>query len=170
MESKVNANITTATDGTGSTSYAYDKLNRLTKVTRPSGQTINYTYDARGNRSTFTSSGLSQSYSDITSTYNVWDQLESTTKDGLTTDYVYEMQGLRLSKTTDASTTRYAYNNSGEVIAELSGTNQAITNYIWGSGSFIGEERNSNREELFLLVQWPWRCCSDYRSYRSSCE
>ena len=146
-----NGNITKVTDGTGSTSYAYDKLNRLTKVTRPSGQTINYTYDARGNRSTFSSSGLNQSYSDITSTYNVWDQLESTTKDGLTTEYVYEMQGLRLSKTTDASTTRYAYNNSGEVIAELNGTNQAIANYIWGPDRLLAKKEAATGKNYFYL-------------------
>ncbi|MFU1796223.1 RHS repeat-associated core domain-containing protein [Paenibacillus azoreducens] len=146
-----NGNITTVTDGTGATSYAYDKLNRLTQVTRPSGQTINYTYDARGNRSTFTSSGLSQSYSDITSTYNVWDQLESTTKDGLTTEYVYEMQGLRLSKTTDTSTTRYAYNNSGEVIAELNGTNQAIANYIWGPDRLLAKKEAATGKNYLYL-------------------
>jgi YD repeat-containing protein len=33
----------------GTASYDYDSLNRLDKVTYPSGETINYTYDATGN-------------------------------------------------------------------------------------------------------------------------
>lgn len=147
----LNGNIKTVIDGTGTTSYDYDKLNRLTKVTRPSGQTINYTYDARGNRSSFSSSGLAQSYSDITSTYNEWDQLESTRKDGLTTNYVYEMQGLRLSKETDTSATRYVYNNNGKVISESDETNQAIAHYVWGPDRLLAKKDVASGKNYFYL-------------------
>ncbi|MNU95304.1 tRNA nuclease WapA precursor [compost metagenome] len=47
-----NGNITAITDASGTTNYQYDKLNRLTQVKRPNGQTVVYAYDVRGNRST----------------------------------------------------------------------------------------------------------------------
>jgi RHS repeat-associated protein len=61
------------------------------------------------------------------------------------------MQGLRLSKTTDSSTTRYAYNNGGKVIAELNGTNQAIANYIWGPDRLLAKkEAVTGKNYLYL--------------------
>jgi RHS repeat-associated protein len=39
----------TMADGTGTTSYTYDSLNRLTKVTDGAGQTTGYGYDLKGN-------------------------------------------------------------------------------------------------------------------------
>ena len=47
-------NIISKEDKKGTTSYKYDSLNRLTKVTEPSGKTIEYTYDKEGNRYTET--------------------------------------------------------------------------------------------------------------------
>ena len=37
-------------DGTGSTSYSYDEMGRLTSVTSPGPKTVGYRYDADGNR------------------------------------------------------------------------------------------------------------------------
>lgn len=47
-------NIISKEDKKGTTSYKYDSLNRLTKVTEPSGKIIEYTYDKEGNRYTET--------------------------------------------------------------------------------------------------------------------
>lgn len=44
----------TMTDGTGTTSYSYDSLNQLTKVTDGAGHTTSYHYDTVGNLTTLT--------------------------------------------------------------------------------------------------------------------
>ena len=43
-------NQTVKVDSKGTTTYAYDELNRLSQVTEPGGKTTRYTYDASGNR------------------------------------------------------------------------------------------------------------------------
>lgn len=137
-----NGNITSVTDATGMTSYQYDKLDRLIQVKRPSGETIVYTYDARGNRKTLKGDSRIEDTKEQTYTFNVWDQLKKVVKENTTTEFEYEMQGLRLSKTTtkvqpaDASgqtpppvveKVRYAYNSGGKVISEANVNNQAIS-------------------------------------------
>jgi RHS repeat-associated protein len=45
-----NSTVTSDTDGVGNkTSFAYDSMNRVQLITRQEGDTIGYTYDARGN-------------------------------------------------------------------------------------------------------------------------
>lgn len=58
------------------TNYTYDNLNRLTSVTYANGTTVNYTYDALGNRLTKTVTGSVQLATVITSDVT---QLGSTT-------------------------------------------------------------------------------------------
>ena len=156
-----NGNITSVTDPAGTILYQYDKLNRLIRITRPSGQIIDYTYDARGNRQTQTAdedmAGLSreQDYS-----FNIWDQLKSVTEGMTTTEFEYEMQGLRLSKTTTSTaeggdpateTVRYAYNNNGQVISEANAVGQAIANYVWGPDRLLAKrDANTNQKYYYL--------------------
>ncbi len=45
-----NSNRTSMVDGTGTTSYIYDELNRMLSVTSPGPKTIGYRYDRNGNR------------------------------------------------------------------------------------------------------------------------
>ena len=45
-----NGNRTSMTDGTGTTTYAYDEADRLTSVTSPGPKTLGYRYDLDGNR------------------------------------------------------------------------------------------------------------------------
>lgn len=161
-----NGNITSVTDATGITNYQYDKLDRLIKVNRPSGLTIVYTYDARGNRKTLTEDdSLIEHTREQTYTFNVWDQLKSITEGNVTVDFEYEMQGLRLSKTsttgaiTGTGTTasqvtekvRYAYNNSGQVISEANASNQAIANYVWGFDRLLAKRDVSTNKNYYYL-------------------
>lgn len=146
-----NGNILSVTDKTGTTSYQYDVLNRLTKTTRPTGQAISYTYDVRGNRSTVASADLVQSYSDITATYNEWDQLKTSTNNGITTNYDYELQGLRLTKNTDSSSTNYAYNNSGQIISESNASNQVTANYVWGPDRLLAKKDVAASQNYYYI-------------------
>jgi YD repeat-containing protein len=45
----------------GSVTYAYDNLGRLSTVTYPNGVVITYLYDASGNRTGYTVTGLAAS-------------------------------------------------------------------------------------------------------------
>ncbi|WP_199925647.1 RHS repeat-associated core domain-containing protein [Paenibacillus bouchesdurhonensis] len=162
-----NGNITAVTDGAGTTSYQYDKLDRLIQVKRPSGQTIVYTYDARGNRKTLKGDSLIEDSNEQTYTFNIWDQLKSVAKENVTTEFEYEMQGLRLSKTTTTTPAhesgtatpptpvtekvRYAYNNSGQVISESDASNRAIANYVWGPDRMLAKRDVATNKKYYYL-------------------
>ncbi|MBA9088808.1 RHS repeat-associated protein [Fontibacillus solani] len=161
-----NGNITSVTDSTGTTSYKYDSLNRLIQVKRPSGHTIDYTYDARGNRKTlngdenFADPSGEQNY-----TFNIWDQLKTVTNGNTTTEFEYEMQGLRLSKTTttvnsesgngttptSVEKVRYVYNNGGKVISEANASNQVTANYVWGPDRLLAKRDVSTNKKYYYL-------------------
>ena len=97
----------------GETSYKYDVLNRLEKVTEPNGTTTTYTYDAAGNRKTETivESG--------TTTYN---------------DYEYNSQNRLVKITTKVNNVLtqvidYAYDNNGN---QLTTTKTPYSNGVAG--------------------------------------
>lgn len=161
-----NGNITSVTDATGTTSYEYDKLDRLIQVKRPSGETITYAYDARGNRKTLKGDSLIEDAQEQTYTFNVWDQLKTVSKGNVTTEFEYEMQGLRLSKTTTTTLpadesgetpppvkekVRYAYNNSGQVISEAGKNNEAIASYVWGPDRLLAKKDAASNQKYYYL-------------------
>src|SRR5262249_58541432 len=57
---------TSLPDGTGTTSFSYDPLGRITQVTAPTTGSIGYSYDARGARTQLTYPG------GTTLTYGYW--------------------------------------------------------------------------------------------------
>jgi len=126
-------------DTTYNETYDYDELNRLIKTTRDDGTTSEYQYDARGNRSTVTGT-VPDLPTDISFTYNPWNQLTSTTVGTSQTTYQYNPQGLRSKKITAGGTTRYVYDTSGRIIAEVDGSNNLIASYIWGPGELIAKK------------------------------
>ncbi|MCM1567226.1 MAG: S8 family serine peptidase [Dehalobacter sp.] len=88
----------------GTTSYVYDKLNRLLKVTEPAGKVTEYTYDKAGNRETETvTDGTTRTF--IAYAYNEQNRLISTTKQEgdlkTTTKYGYDNNGNNTSKLTE---------------------------------------------------------------------
>ena len=56
-----NGNMTSRVDGTGTSTYTYDRLNRLTQEALPNG-TTSYTYDAAGNMKTLVDGGGTTTY------------------------------------------------------------------------------------------------------------
>ena len=82
----------------GTTTYTYDELNRLTGVAYPIGNPANvtYTYDAMGNRLTLTEGGV-------------------------TTNYVYDNAD-RLTSTTGGSAQTFTWDNNGQMLSKGSQT------------------------------------------------
>ena len=67
-----NGNIETLTDDTGTATFTYDDLDRLTAAAYPGGQNYGYSYDAVGNMTSATSPAGSKSY-----TYDLADRVTS---------------------------------------------------------------------------------------------
>ena len=131
-------NQTTKTDRKGTTSYSYDSLNRLEKVTEPSSRTTNYTFDKAGNR--LTEIILSGAVSVTTTyTYNEQNRLVSTVKrsgtETITDTYRFDSNGNTVSKTTE-TVKPVATSTSGGFSLEKSGqsTTSNVTYYkfdVW---------------------------------------
>lgn len=158
-----NGNRLTATTPQGSYSYTYDKVDRLTKVTRPDLSTITYNLDSVGNRTSVVSGGVTTNYtvnnlnqythvggtafsydlngnllSDGTNSYeyDYEDRLTRVTTAGGTVTYGYDGHGRRISKTTPGGVTRYIYDRD-QVIMETDGLGNPTAIYV--SGEAIDE-------------------------------
>ncbi|WDV47883.1 peptidoglycan-binding protein [Clostridiaceae bacterium M8S5] len=106
-------NMTSVIDKKGQTSYEYDKLNRIKKATKPSGNITNYEYDSAGNRTKKIISANSQ----IT-----------------TISYTYNEQNRLVSKSTnlpDSSVQEvtYTYDNNGNMIKETIADDSKVHEY-----------------------------------------
>ncbi len=146
-------------DSSGTTSYNYDDLYRLTEVDYPNSDVVSYGYDAVGNRTSLTVNGttttntfdaaneLTASGSD-TYSYDDNGNLTSKTVSSVTTaygydalnqltsisgpvsaSYVYNGDGLRVSKTVSSTTTNYTWDQTG-IGQVISDGND----YVWGLG------------------------------------
>ncbi|WP_049756829.1 RHS repeat protein [Ruminiclostridium cellulolyticum] len=131
-------NQTTKTDRKGTTSYNYDSLNRLEKVTEPNGRATNYTFDKAGNRLTETILAGAASVT-TTYTYNEQNRLVSTVNrsgtETITDTYRYDNNGNTVSKTTE-TVKPVATSTSGDFSLEKSGQSTAsnVTYYkfdVW---------------------------------------
>jgi len=116
-------------------SYQYDKIDRLkTETSQTTGQK-SYSYDKRGNRETF--EGPLASFPQAhTLKYDVLNRVKSFTNSesgrNLEAVYTYYPGGLRASKNVNGEITRYVYWN-GRIIEELDGANQSKAKNIWGN-------------------------------------
>ncbi|MBI4302550.1 MAG: hypothetical protein HY664_08085 [Chloroflexi bacterium] len=165
-----NAGIRTAVqDPTGTESYTYDNLYRLTGTTYTDTSTQSYTYDAVGNR--LTKNTITYTYDNwdrMTATggvsytcYNngnqtargtdifTWDyenQLSGATVGGTSATYVYRGDGLRHSKTVGGNTTTYTWdvNDSMPVILQ-----DGTLTYVYGHG-LVSQTDASGVQSYFL--------------------
>ena len=71
------------TDSQGTSTYQWDARGRLTQVTSPDGQTVSYTYDALGRRSSRTALGVTTSF-----LYKGADVVLDQSSDGAAVDYL----------------------------------------------------------------------------------
>ena len=135
----------------GLTTYGYDALGQLTSVALPGGRTIEYVYDAVGNRVSVTDAGAvtnytandSQQYVTVGSSSRAYDadgNLISETVGGLTSTYAYDDENRLVSVVTPAGTWNYEYDPLGNRIATIE--NGLRTDYLidpTGLGNVAGE-------------------------------
>jgi RHS repeat-associated protein len=125
-----NANRTSMTDGTGSTSYTYDEANRPTLVGSPGPKTVGYRYDLDGNRTKLI-------YPDATAVvyaFNKAGQLASLQDwASRTVSYTYRPDGLvKTATNADASVASYGYDNTARLTDILQTTGAtAITQHSY---------------------------------------
>jgi len=95
--------------------YSYDPGNRLITETRTGSNphTRTFTYDNNGNQKTSTSGGQTE-----TRIYNVFNQLRSVTRPGMTVHYGYDVNGLRRYRQVNGWQVYQVYNR-GQLLAEF---------------------------------------------------
>jgi RHS repeat-associated protein len=123
--------------------YSYDPAGRLTKVTQDGTVTAQYTYDANGNRLSFTGPGGS-----VTGTYDNQDRL--LTYGTLT--YTYKADGSLASKTDTATnrTTTYTYDALGNLLAVTLPDGTRLDYVVDGQGRRVGKKVNGTLAQGFL--------------------
>ncbi len=105
-----NGNRSSMSDGTGSTSYNYDELDRLVSVTSPATGTVGSRYDLDGNRTKL----IYPDNTAVSYTFNKASQLQSLQDwASRTTSYTYFPDGLlNLGTNVNATTTQFSYDNA----------------------------------------------------------
>ncbi|MEX2142570.1 MAG: RHS repeat-associated core domain-containing protein [Pirellulales bacterium] len=114
----------------GVTTYGYDATAQLTSVTLPGGRTIQYRYDAEGNRTSVVDAAASTAYqtNDLnqytavgneTLTYDADGNLIAQSDGAGTTNYTYDDENRLLSVTRGADTWVYEYDVFGNRVAEV---------------------------------------------------
>lgn len=140
-----NGNRTGMTDALGTSSWAYDALNRMLCYSNPFGETVQYAYDAVGNRVKMIYPGnlpVSYAYDKAGHMLSVTDWL------GNTTTYQYDATGdLVLISNQNGTTTTYSYDDSSRLIGLTNNKSDGsvISSYAYtldGVGNQIAENRN----------------------------
>jgi RHS repeat-associated protein len=100
-------------DGVGTTTWAYDELNRPTAITDPFDDTVSYSYDAGGSRLSLTYPDLKQ----VLYRYDAADRLRKVTDwDANITRYTYQKSGrLRMVQLPNGVTSSYEYDAAGRL-------------------------------------------------------
>jgi RHS repeat-associated protein len=109
-----NGNRIAMTDGTGSTSYAYDEADRPTAITSPGSSTVGYRYDLDGNRTKL----IYPDATAVTYAFNKGGQLSSLADwASRSITYSYAPDGLVVSATNpNGSVATYNYDNARRLI------------------------------------------------------
>lgn len=145
-----NGNITTMSEvlrdrGDKTTTYEYDKLNRIKSIT-PSygGGTVTYEYDLRGNRKLVSGYSPDQlKTASVSYTYDLQNTLTGVTKNNNSISINYLPNGLRYQKTSGTLKTQYNYNGNGEVISETK-SNGEKSIYIRGDRLLVKKDVTSS--------------------------
>ena len=138
-----NRETQTVTTGASTTVsiYANNELNRLTGLTKKVNnivvESMVYGYDNIGNQQTVTKTPYTSGVPGVgavvaSNTYDVFNQLKSTTAAGSTTTNTYNPEGLRLTKAVNGASTKYLY-EFDKVVLELDGSGNQIAKNVYGT-------------------------------------
>ncbi|WP_231384252.1 RHS repeat-associated core domain-containing protein [Cellulomonas sp. URHD0024] len=106
----------------------YDTHRQLTTMTTPDGGATTYGYDARGNRTTASTSTAVE----VTHGFDQANRLTAITNGGTTTTYTYDAAGLRTSATTGDDVETYVWDTLAGVPLLLTDTDHT---YVYGNGT-----------------------------------
>jgi RHS repeat-associated protein len=124
----------------GTTQYGYDRAGQLTSVTLPGGRTIEYQYDAAGNRITVNDSGATTAYS--SNNLNQYETVGSAI-------YTYDLDGNLIAKTEGSNTWTYSYDNENRLIRAV--TPEGTWDYQYDAlGNRIASSKDGQRTEYLL--------------------
>ncbi len=164
-------NIISKTDKKGLTKYNYDELNRILKVTEPSGKEVGYTYDKSGNRLSETTTEKGAKTVTIYS-YNERNRLISTvTKSGEVVlgfkNYDYDNNGNIIKETTatalkdttstsisndsskfNITTTEYTYDELNNQTEAKEGNRVLVKNTYNGDGLRVSKENKEGKSHF----------------------
>ena len=136
------SSISVTSPGSRTINYAYDAHNRLTQATYSDGDTVSYTYDSMGNRT-------SMSVNDTTTTYTydaadrllsagdttfTWDDNGNMLSKGSTT-YAYDYANRLVQVISGATTVQFAYDGDGKRSSKT--VNGATTNYLYDVNTLL---------------------------------
>jgi RHS repeat-associated protein len=146
-----NRNIVSRNENGQIASFTYDALNR---IQTSSLFNESYQYDTRGNRLTLTSD-LAPTVPLASYEYDDWDRLVRVTpENGTPVEYRYNGDGMLWERVENGVTTRYYYNERGQLIRE--GTVQAdgsvtlTARYIYNGASTVPIARDDIEHEVVL--------------------
>ena len=153
-----------------SRSYTYDNLNRLSTMTAPGDNCsgLSWTYDAWGNRTQQNNTGgncpapqtavnannrivatginydaAGNMYADGTHTYAFDAENQITTVDsGAVATYTYDAFGQRVETNVGGTKTEYIYGIDGHVVAEVDGSGNWQTGYVYMGNQLLAEYAN----------------------------
>lgn len=135
-------NVTSMTDGLGTTTYTYDAYNQLDGRTR-SGKTIKYTRGYDGRILTIVWDTLTF----VSNTYDGNGRVSSATEGGLTQTYTYNAADQVTSVSSGGTTNRsYTYDSAGRLVGiSYPNPGGGSTSFSYTSASFTTLDANGNR-------------------------
>jgi RHS repeat-associated protein len=132
--------VTSVTTLDGTTTYGYDLSGQLTSVVLPGGRTIEYQYDAAGNRVAVIDGGTQTSYT--TNNLNEYTSVGAAI-------YTYDANGNVRTRTDSSGTTTYAFNEQNQLISVV-GAAGTFTYEYDALGDEIAETVNGVRHEFLV--------------------
>ncbi|GEM_PF-2772228 len=163
--------VETTPEGTKTTNYTYDKLNRLTRADYSDGTFEAYTYDAAGNR-------LTQQTQNGTINYE-YDSDNRLIKAGLPAGqagnelFFYDKTGNLIKKVTAEKTIVYAYDfenrlvgyqdNENVVTFQYNGNGERVTKTVNGSPTYYINDARTPLTQVLLEANSNWQVTKVYR-------
>jgi YD repeat-containing protein len=129
------------------TTWVYDTMGRVQKVTDPQGTATTYTYDAVGNLATTVRAAGQPEVRTVTDTYDAQGNLQSELVTGAgTTNYTYDLAGRRMSaKDPMGNVTLYFYDAGGQLTHTINALGEVTENQYNALGQVKAVVRYATR-------------------------